>query len=339
MTMIEIRGLVKEFNIDSKIFRAIDNVNLDIPRASVYGIIGLSGAGKSTLIRCINGLEVPTEGKIVIDGINISSLNEKQLLEQRRNIGMIFQSFNLFYQKNVFDNIAYPLKISNVPKKQIEDRVKQLLKFVDLEEKRNAYPDELSGGQKQRVAIARALATNPKILLSDEGTSALDPANTTQILKILRKAVDEFGMTVVMITHQMEVAKEICDRVAVMEKGKVIEENDVQSIFTNPKTLLTRTFVDSLTLNNEDNSKIDLSKFKGQILRIAYNNDTTDRPILSQCIKNFSIDINLISGNINNLNNGRVGYMYIEMLGDDNEIKKAKSFLKENGIVLEDVNE
>ncbi len=339
MTMIEIRGLVKEFNIDSKIFRAIDNVNLDIPRASVYGIIGLSGAGKSTLIRCINGLEVPTEGKIVIDGINISSLNEKQLLEQRRNIGMIFQSFNLFYQKNVYDNIAYPLKISNVPKKQIEDRVKQLLKFVDLEEKRNAYPDELSGGQKQRVAIARALATNPKILLSDEGTSALDPANTTQILKILRKAVDEFGMTVVMITHQMEVAKEICDRVAVMEKGKVIEENDVQSIFTNPKTLLTRTFVDSLTLNNEDNSKIDLSKFKGQILRIAYNNDTTDRPILSQCIKNFSIDINLISGNINNLNNGRVGYMYIEMLGDDNEIKKAKSFLKENGIVLEEVNE
>lgn len=337
--MIEIKNLTKEFKLENRIFKAIDDVSLTIPTGCIYGIIGMSGAGKSTLVRCINRLEIPSEGKILIDGVNINSISEHELMNLRKEIGMIFQSFNLFNQKNVYENIAYPLKLMKMSKKEISDRVDELLKFIDMEDKKKAFPYELSGGQKQRVAIARALATKPKILLSDEGTSALDPANTAQILSLIKKAVDELGMTVVMITHQMEVAKEICDQISVMEKGKIIESNDVESIFRTPKHKLTRTFVDSLSLNNTDNNEeIDFTKFSGRIFRISYKDSTTDEPMLSHCIRKFNIDINLISGNISNLKTGRIGHMYIEMQGKESEINDAKEYLIKSGLIVEGVN-
>lgn len=335
--MIEIKNLVKEFNISDKKFRAVDDVSLNIPDGCIYGVIGLSGAGKSTLIRCINRLEEPTEGKIIIDGVNINALSETELLDERRKIGMIFQNFNLFKQKTVYSNIAYPLKLLKMNKNDIKNRVYELLKFIDLEEKKNSYPSELSGGQRQRVAIARAMATNPKILLSDEGTSALDPANTNQILNLMKKAVKDYGMTVVLITHQMEVAKEICDRVAVMENGKIVEENDVESIFRSPKHKLTRIFVDSMGI--EDTSyNIDFNKYKGRVVRIAYKNDTTDSPILSKCIREFNLDLNLICGNVNNVKNGKVGHMYVEFNGAYMDIENAMRYLLKEGLEVEVVN-
>lgn len=337
--MITIKNLIKEFKIENKIFRAVDDVSLEIPTGCVYGIIGLSGAGKSTLVRCINRLEEATDGKIYIDDVCINELSEKELLDCRRNIGMIFQNFNLFNQKSVYENIAFPLRLLRMRKQEIDNRVEELLDFIDMKEKKYTYPSELSGGQKQRVAIARAIATKPKILLSDEGTSALDPANTSQILKLIKRAVDEFGMTVVMITHQMEVAREICDRVAVMENGRVIEENDAESIFKSPKCDLTRRFVDSLNVDKRKDNRIDFTKYKGKVVRISYSEDTADEPILSKCIKEYNVDANIITGNINQLSNTRVGYMYIEFIGAENNILSASEYLKNKGVAVEVVNE
>ena len=244
--MIEVSHLVKEFSNDGKVFRAVDDVSFQVQKGEIYGIIGLSGAGKSTLVRCLNRLEEPTSGKIFIDGVDMVALNKKELLNQRKDIGMIFQHFNLFLQKTVYDNIAYPLEIQKWPKEKIKARVEELLDFIDLKDKRGVYPSSLSGGQKQRVAIARALATSPKILLSDEGTSALDPINTRMVVETLKKTVKDLNTTIIMITHQMEVAKDICDRIAVMENGKIIEENTVEELFRAPKTKQTQNFISSL---------------------------------------------------------------------------------------------
>lgn len=332
--MIRVENLRKDFTVDGKVFHAVDGVSFEVKKGEVYGIIGLSGAGKSTLVRCLNRLEEPTEGRIWIDDVNVTALSEKELLAERKAIGMIFQNFNLFHQKTVYENIAYPLKLLKKTKQEIHERVMQLLEFIDLTDKKNSYPAEISGGQKQRVAIARALATNPKLLLSDEGTSALDPANTKQIIGLLRRAVEQFDMTVIMITHQMEVAKEICDRIAVMENGKIIEENTVENLFRNPKTELTRSFIDSLQREHGE-QPVDPDMFSGTVRRLAYGKDTTDAPILSHCSKKFDVDINIISGNINHLTSGSVGYLYVEFTGDQEEIFKAELYLKENGLTVE----
>ncbi|MBS5776599.1 methionine ABC transporter ATP-binding protein, partial [Finegoldia magna] len=231
--MIEVLNLKKTFNTSEKEFNAVDDVSFKVNKGEIYGIIGLSGAGKSTLVRLLNRLEEPTSGKVVIDDVDITSLKQKELLEARKEISMIFQHFNLFNQKNVYENIAYPLKLQNIPKNEIEKRVNELLDFIGLRDRAKSYPSQLSGGQKQRVAIARALSTNPKVILSDESTSALDPQNTQQVLEILRKSVDKYKTTIIMITHQMEVAKDVCDRIAVMENGKIIEENSVEELFKN----------------------------------------------------------------------------------------------------------
>lgn len=332
--MIQVEHLTKEFSADGKIFRAVNDVSFQVNKGEVYGIIGLSGAGKSTLVRCLNRLEEPTEGKVVIDGVNITGLNERDLNAARKEMGMIFQNFNLFQQKSVYENIAYPLRLMKMGKREIDERVTELLAFIDLTDKRNAYPAEISGGQKQRVAIARALATRPKLLLSDEGTSALDPANAKQIIDLLRKTVDEYDMTIVMITHQMEVAKEICDRVAVMENGKIIEENTVEQLFRHPKQARTRSFIDALQENTETPVP-DFEAFRGSVRRISYGRDTTDAPLLSRCAKQFDVDINIISGNINHLATGPVGCMYVEFTGAAEEIFKAEQYLKENGLIVE----
>ena len=237
-------------------------------------------------------------------------------------------------QKTVAENIAFPLEISGVSKSEIDKRVDELLNFIDLREKKNSYPSELSGGQKQRVAIARAIATNPSILLSDEGTSALDPANTKSVLNLLRKIVKEYNMTIIMITHQMEVAKEICDRIAVMQAGKIIEENETKELFKNPKTSVTRSFIKNLEDEVEE-GYLNGADYKGDVLRLSYADDNYDKPILSHCVKKFDVDVSILSGNINKLNISSVGYLTVEILGKEEERKKAIEFLKENNVNVE----
>ncbi len=330
------KNIVKEYPLGDSFFRAVDDVSFTVNDGEIFGIIGLSGAGKSTLVRCINRLEEPESGDVLIDGVSVLGLDKKGLLEERKQIGMIFQSFNLFEQKNVFENIAYPLRIMKMDNSEIKARVEELLDFIDLKHKRNSYPRELSGGQKQRVAIARAIATKPKILLSDEGTSALDPANTKSILDLLKSIVEKFNMTVIMITHQMEVAKEICDRIAVMERGKIIEENTVEEIFRNPKEKLTASFIYSLQDKGEKvQEDINKDDFSGVVARLTYGDKDYSAPILSSCIKKFDVDVSILSGNVNKLNRETVGYLIIEINGEQSEIFKAMDYLREQDVRVE----
>lgn len=332
--MIEIKNLSKDFSIGKERLTAVNNVSLNIKQGQIFGIIGLSGAGKSTLIRCINRLEEPTSGKIIIDGKDITALNKDGLRLMRKEIGMIFQHFNLLSQKTVFGNIAFPLELEGINKDQINKRVEELLTFVELADKRDSYPSQLSGGQKQRVAIARAIANNPKILLSDEGTSALDPKTTKSILSLLNKIRKEMNLTIVMITHQMEVVKEVCDKVAIMDNGEVIEEDTVENVFKQPKTKIANNFINSLQENVEDEI-INPNDFKGKIIRLSYLGDSAKQPLISKVIKNFDIDINVLSGNINKLQASSVGHLMLEFIGEEVEINRAISFLKSENVHVE----
>lgn len=332
--VIKLVNVSKEFNIENKEIHAVNNVSLNIKEGEIFGIIGLSGAGKSTLIRCINRLEEPTDGKIFIDGVELTALNKESLRKERKDIGMIFQHFNLLSQKTVYENIAFPLQLEKMNKVDIEERVNELLKYVDLEDKKYSYPSQLSGGQKQRVAIARAIANKPKILLSDEGTSALDPKTTKSILGLLRKIRDELNITIIMITHQMEVVKDICNRVAIMENGNVIEENTVENLFRDPKTKIAQSFIDSLQGNIEEEI-INPKDFKGKIIRLCFLGDSAKQPIVSKVIRNFDIDINILSGNINKLQQANVGHLILELIGEETEIFRAISFLKNEAVHVE----
>lgn len=333
--MIKVENLTKEFKTNGHSFKAIDDVSFQVDKGQVFGIIGLSGAGKSTLVRCLNRLEEPTSGKIEIDGLRIDNLNKKELLEARKDIGMIFQSFNLFNQRTVFENIAFPLKLAGESKEDIEKKVSELLDFVDLKEKRNSYPSQLSGGQKQRVAIARALATKPKVLLSDESTSALDPQNTDQVLKLLKDAVDKYQMTIIIITHQMEVAKDICDQIAVMENGKIIERGSVEEIFSNPKTARTKSFIKNLPDQAEE-IVLDKNEFKGDLYRLNFGKQTVKQPIINQLLKNSKCTINILSGNISTIGKDSTsGYLTVEIQGEKNDIRAALDFLEESKVNVE----
>ena len=332
--MIRIKNLSKVYHDGNKDIFAVKDVNLSINKGEIFGIIGLSGAGKSSLIRCLNRLEEPSEGSIVIDGVDMTGLNQRHLREERKDIGMIFQHFNLLSQKTVFQNIAFPLELLKLNKRKIEKRVDELLKYVELEDKKWSYPSQLSGGQKQRVAIARALANNPKVLLSDEGTSALDPKTTKSILNLLKKIRDEFEITIVMITHQMEVVKDICDRVAIMEDGEVIEENTVKELFKNPKTKTALSFIDSLQGNIEEEI-VNPEDFKGLVIRLSFLGDSAKQPIVSRTIKKFDIDINILSGNINKLQESSVGHLFLELIGEDTEIKKSLEYLEDENVHVE----
>lgn len=330
--MIEIKNLSKDFFLDGKKFKAVDDVSLKVNEGEIFGIIGLSGAGKSTLVRCINRLEEAQEGQILIEGQDILSLGQGDLSKLRKNIGMIFQHFNLLEQRTVFENISFPLELEAMPKADRIERVEALLDFVDLKDKRNSYPSQLSGGQKQRVAIARSIANKPKILLSDEGTSALDPKTTKSILKLLKKVRDEMGVTIIMITHQMEVVQEICQRVAIMDRGKIVELNSVEEVFANPKTQIAKSFVDSQNLQEEI---IRPEDFKGQLIRVSFLGDSSKQPIISKLIRSSSVDVNILSGNINKLQETSVGHLILELLGPDKEIQEALNFLQKEGLNLE----
>lgn len=334
--MIEVKNLRKIYKNKNKELSAVDDVSFKVEKGEIYGVIGLSGAGKSTLIRLLNRLEEPTSGKIIIDGIDITKLKNKELLETRKSIGMIFQHFNLFNQKTVFENIAYPLYLINYNKSEIKNRVEELLEFTGLSDKKNSYPSQLSGGQKQRVAIARALSTNPKVILSDESTSALNPKNTEQILDLLKKSVEKYKTTIVMITHQMEVAKDICDRIAVIEKGKIIEEDTVENLFKKPKTQTTKNFIRKIVEAEED-EEIILDNFMGRVFRITYSQETYNKPILSELSKEFNINFSIISGNINRLQSTGIGHTVVEFIGDDEKLKKALARLEKYGVEVEEV--
>lgn len=332
--MIKIEHLSKQFINGKDSFLAVNDVNININKGEIFGIIGLSGAGKSTLLRCINRLEEPTEGQIIIEGVDLTKANKIDLRRERKEIGMIFQHFNLLLQKTVYENIAFPLKLENMDKSEIDDRVNQLLEYVDLVDKKDAFPSQLSGGQKQRVAIARAIANNPKILLSDEGTSALDPKTTKSILKLLNKIRKELDITIVLITHQMEVVKDICDRVAIMENGEVIEENTVEKLFREPKTKTAQTFINSMQTNIEEEI-INPDDFRGTIIRLSFLEKSAKQPIVAKMIRNFDIDVNILSGNINKLHMSSVGHLILELNGESSEINEAISFLKDENVHVE----
>lgn len=330
--MIEAKNLTKEYHVDGQRFKAVDNVSFEVDKGDIFAIIGLSGAGKSTLVRLLNRLEEPDEGNVFIDGVDIMSLREKELLEIRKKIAFIFQNFNLFNQYSVLENVMYPLTLTN---KKIDKKkaAQEVLDYVGLISKEKAYPKELSGGQRQRVAIARALVTRPEIILSDEATSALDPESTRIITDLYKRARDDFETTTIMITHQMEVAKDTSNKIAVMEKGRIIESNSTVELFRSPKSKLAQSFVKKAAPSNI----IDISSFEGIVKRLSYTKRTVNTPVLNDTIKKFDVNINLIEGNINNISDDQVGYMIVEFKGEDAEIFKALQFLKEHNVEISEV--
>ncbi|MDK2809590.1 MAG: D-methionine transport system ATP-binding protein [Petroclostridium sp.] len=333
--LIEIRKLSKIYNTHGTMTHALQDINLTINDGDIFGIIGLSGAGKSSLIRCINLLERPTSGEILIDDVDLTKLSSASLREVRKKIGMIFQQFNLLMNSTVYDNIAFPLKISKVPKREIEKRVDELLELVELKDKKYAYPSQLSGGQKQRVGIARALANKPDIILSDEATSALDPTTTESILNLLKNINKEFGITIVVITHEMSVIKKICDRVAVMENGRIVEEGNVIDIFSNPKTLVARRFLKDMFAELPEGILLDDRNQEEEILRVSFVGDSATKPIISYMIKKFNIDANIIAGTIDRIQNAVVGNLLIKLVGDKESISSAINYLTENKLRIE----
>jgi D-methionine transport system ATP-binding protein len=339
--MIRFENLSKTFASGDRMVDAVKNVNLNIEKGKVYGIIGFSGAGKSTLVRCINLLEKPTEGKVYIGDVELTALKGKELRKQRRKIGMIFQHFNLFTSRTVFQNVAYSLKNQGLSKKQIEEKVNELLKLVGLEEKVKEYPSKLSGGQKQRVAIARALANDPDILLSDESTSALDPQTTVSILKLLKEVNQKLGITIVIITHEMQVVKEICDRVAVMENGEVVEEGDVFEIFANPQKKITKDFVDSTSNLSriyhyiDEKAKITELKQGECILRFKYLERSTSEALVSQLSREFALNINIIFGNIELIGENPIGGLVSIVSGKKADIDGAIKYLQDKNVGVE----
>ncbi|KGG81316.1 methionine ABC transporter ATP-binding protein [Caloranaerobacter azorensis H53214] len=331
--MIVIQNLNKIYENKNGKVHALKNINLEIKKGEIFGIIGLSGAGKSTLIRCINLLEKTTSGNIFINKKDITLLNKHELREIRKSIGMIFQHFNLLNSRTVFENVAFPLEISGYSKKQIKERVENLLSLVELSDKKNAYPSQLSGGQKQRVAIARALANQPDILLCDEATSALDPKTTKSILKLLKEIQSNFGLTIVIITHQMEVIRDICDRVAIIENGEIIELDTVETVFTNPKTKIAKAFISHIQHNKEEICFRNASDSK--VIRLKLLGEIGKKPVISQLIRHFSIDINILSGNINELQTTNTGTLLIQLYGKNEEIENAIKWLKKEKIEVE----
>ncbi|WP_300389235.1 methionine ABC transporter ATP-binding protein [Fusobacterium sp.] len=331
--MIEIQNINK---IYPNGYHAVKNVSLEIKTGDIFGIIGLSGAGKSSLIRLINRLEEPTNGKIIIDGVDITALSKDKLLERRKKIGMIFQHFNLLASRTVGENIAFSLEIANWKKSDIDKRVTELLKLVELSDKRDYYPSQLSGGQKQRVAIARALANNPDVLLSDEATSALDPKTTKSILELIKNIQKKFNLTVIMITHQMEVIRDICNKVAVMTAGEIVESGSVHHIFANPQTEITKELISYLPGTEEKG--IDIMKTRGKsILRLEFLGTIADEPIISKAVRTFNIDFSIIGGSIDHLSTMKVGHLFIELSGNMEQQKEAIQWFKNEAGVLTEV--
>ena len=311
--MIELKDISVIFNQGKRAITAVTDVDLTIERGDVYGIVGYSGAGKSTLVRVINLLQRPTTGSVIVDGTNLTDLVPRALRKKRKSIGMIFQHFNLMASRTIADNVAFPLKGSGLTKHEIEVKVSHLLALVGILDKKDAYPSQLSGGQKQRVAIARALANDPKILLCDEATSALDPKTTLSILELLQEVNHKLGITIVIITHEMQVVKEICNKVAVMENGRVIERGDVIDIFNEPKAGLTRDFIRTATHVEQAEKKL-LAHTDQPVYELKFSNAT--EPIIIELYKRFAVTADILYGNIEFLQNVPIGTMIVTLEGE-----------------------
>lgn len=339
--MIWIKNVKKVFNTKSNKVEALKGVNLHIKQGQIYGIIGYSGAGKSTLIRCINLLETPTSGEIVVNNKNLMELSPRELRKSREKIGMIFQHFNLMKNRNVFHNVAYPLKSNGVSKEDIYEKVLKLLSLVGLSDKASAYPSELSGGQKQRVAIARALANDPQVLLCDEATSALDPQTTKSILKLLKDINEKLNLTIVIITHQMEVVKEICHSAAVMEGGTIVEQGDVLEIFSNPKEKITKDIVSTVFNYDKIYEFLKEKEFitrllEGEILaKISFLGANTGEAFISKLSRKFSVDASILFGNVEIIQNTPLGNLIVKFKGSKESIDKSLRYLTDNNINVE----
>ncbi len=332
------------FENKKKIVHAVKNVSLEVDSGDIFGIVGFSGAGKSTLIRTVNLLQRPTSGEVYIKDKNITHLDGSQLREERRQIGMIFQHFNLLKSKTVFDNVYFPLKQSSLSKDERVQKVRKLLDLVGLSDKEKSYPSQLSGGQKQRVAIARALASDPEILLCDEATSALDPQTTDEVLKLLKELNKTLNLTILIITHEMQVVKDICNKVAVMENGEIIEQGSIIEVFSNPQKPLTRSFINTATqidsaLEKVLNHRSILHLSEEDILaRISYVGESTSKPIVATLQSLFDVTTNILSGSIEFLQDVAVGSLVVSFSGSEEGKKQALQFLKENEISVEIVD-
>lgn len=338
--MIELQNIRKIFSVKGVEVEALKGINLKIDKGDIFGIIGFSGAGKSTLIRTINYLEQPTSGDVIINNKKLGSLSIKELRNVRKQIGMIFQHFNLLESKTVFENVAIPLILNHTSKNEIENRVNELLEFVGLENKAKAYPNELSGGQKQRIGIARALSTNPLILLCDEATSALDPQTTDSILQLLKRINKEYNITILIITHEMNVIREICNKVAVMEKGEIIEQGDILSVFGNPKEETTKNFI--RTVIHDEIPQIILDDINNEnrdskVLKLKFIGENSKKAILAEACNNFSIQFNILFANFTELQGNILGNLIVELKGERENIEEAYKFIKDKNVRIEEV--
>ncbi|XXN63988.1 methionine ABC transporter ATP-binding protein MetN [Enterobacter ludwigii] len=338
--MIKLENITKVFQQGSRTIQALSNVSLHVPAGQIYGVIGSSGAGKSTLIRCVNLLERPTSGRVLVDGQELTTLSSGQLTLARRQIGMIFQHFNLMNSRTVSGNVALPLELGNLSREQIKKRVSELLDLVGLSDKHDSWPANLSGGQKQRVAIARALASNPKVLLCDEATSALDPATTRSILALLKDINRRLGITILLITHEMDVVKRICDQVAVISNGELIEKDSVSEVFSHPKTPLAQQFIQStLHLDIPDDYQQRMTPQAAAdsvpLLRLEFTGKSVDAPLLSEAARRFNVNNNIISAQMDYAGGVKFGIMLAEMDGSETETQAAIAWLKENHVKVE----
>lgn len=334
--MIHIKNVSKKFQQ----LTALRDINLHIERGSICGVIGKSGAGKSTLIRCVNLLETPDAGKIEIDGIDLTTLTAAELRKERHNIGMIFQHFNLLSSKTVYENIALPLKLVGKTTSDIKKIIEPLLELTGLTEKRDNYPRQLSGGQKQRVAIARALVNRPKVLLSDEATSSLDPKTTKSILTLLKDINKQLGITILLITHEIEVIKEICDQVAVLDHGEIVEQSSTLALFTQPKTIIAKELIrDALKLELPDKIKerlhIEADHGTIPVVRICFIGKTTTEPLLSTLVSKYNIHFNILQANIDLIQEQTIGILVVELFGEPEQIKTGISYLENKGLQIE----
>lgn len=339
--MIKLEDISKTFQINGQSVEAVKDVSLEIRQGEIFGIIGFSGAGKSTLVRCINLLEKPEKGRIIINGEDITHYEGKKLRQIRQRIGMIFQHFNLMPSRTVFENVELPLKLTELTPSERSQKIKKLLDLVDLSDKAQSYPSELSGGQKQRVAIARALANDPKVLLCDEATSALDPQTTHSILQLLKEVNARLGITLVVITHQMEVIKEICDRVAVMQKGVVVEEGNIVDVFSAPQAPITKSFIQAAD-NFEAfsdliklNSAITGIKPSQPVWFLTYRGAVAGEPLMSELYRRFEVKANIIYGNIDYFKECIVGKLGVAVEGEAGQIEKARQFLIDQKVIVE----
>ena len=340
--MIKFSNIEKTYDSPSGPVKALKGINLNIAHGEIFGIIGLSGAGKSTLIRCINMLERPTSGKVFVDGKDVTAMNDSELREMRKQIGMIFQHFNLLSSATVYDNVAFPLRLANVSEDKIKKKVDELLNLVALSDKSAQYPSQLSGGQKQRVGIARALASDPKVLLCDEATSALDPQTTKSILDLIKDINQKLGLTVVVITHEMQVIKDICDKVAVISNGIIAEQGSVVDVFINPQQAITKEFI-SVLLSNElpaafRGNKITQEETVGSLLllRLTFLGETADNPVIAGMIREAEgVDVTLLFGNLDEIHGIPFGRMIIGLSGAEEEVNKALNYLKHEDLKME----